>query len=69
MIGGIGFAEIAEDVLARHRAAYPEAAAAEVLPRLWARALPRDGEDHGLVATAGPGHAGPAVKADTPEGV
>src|SRR6185503_21343014 len=31
-IGGIGFAEIAEDVLARHRAAYPEAAAAEVLP-------------------------------------
>src|SRR5213080_4213350 len=32
-IGGIGFTEIAEDVLARHRAAYPEVAAAEpVLP-------------------------------------
>src|SRR2546422_954741 len=32
-IGGIGFAEIAEDVLARHRAAYPDVAAAEpVLP-------------------------------------
>src|SRR2546422_1126084 len=28
-IGGIGFAEIAEDVLARHRAAYPDVAAAE----------------------------------------
>ena len=47
-IGGIGFAEIAEDVLARQRAAYPDAAAPD-------RALPdhgriryrRDGEDHG----------------------
>src|SRR2546428_3788175 len=28
-IGGIGFAEIAQDVLARHRAAYPDVAAAE----------------------------------------
>jgi glutamate synthase (NADPH/NADH) large chain/glutamate synthase (ferredoxin) len=47
-IGGIGFAEIAEDVLARQRAAYPDVAEPD-------RALPdhgriryrRDGEDHG----------------------
>src|SRR6267378_3572981 len=65
-IGGIGFAEIAEDVLARHRAAYPEAAAAEVLPDYGRVRYRRDGEDHGwspqLVRAMQT-----AVKADTPE--
>jgi glutamate synthase (ferredoxin) len=66
-IGGIGFAEIAEDVLARHRAAYPEAAAAEpVLPDYGRVRYRRDGEDHGwspqLVRAMQA-----AVKADTPE--
>ena len=65
-IGGIGFAEIAEDVLARHRAAYPEAAAAEVLPDHGRVRYRRDGEDHGwspqLVRAMQT-----AVKADTPE--
>ena len=65
-IGGIGFAEIAEDVLARHRAAYPEAAAAEVLPDHGRVRYRRDGEDHGwspqLVRAMQT-----AVQADTPE--
>jgi glutamate synthase (ferredoxin) len=47
-IGGIGFTEIAEDVLARQRAAYPETAAAEpVLPDHGRVRYRRDGEDHG----------------------
>src|SRR5207248_4773201 len=47
-IGGIGFAEIAEDVLARHHAAYPaEQAAARVLPDHGRVRYRRDGEDHG----------------------
>src|SRR5438105_1220265 len=47
-IGGIGFTEIAEDVLARHRAAYPDVAAAEpVLPDHGRVRYRRDGEDHG----------------------
>ncbi|HZI21124.1 MAG TPA: glutamate synthase large subunit, partial [Gemmatimonadales bacterium] len=45
-IGGIGFAEIAEDVLARQRAAYPEPAA-EALPDHGRVRYRRDGEDHG----------------------
>src|SRR5881397_1828493 len=66
-IGGIGFAEIAEDVLARHRAAYPDVAAAEpVLPDHGRVRYRRDGEDHGwspqLVRSMQA-----AVKADTPE--
>jgi len=65
-IGGIGFAEIAEDVVARHRAAYPEATAAEVLPDHGRVRYRRDGEDHGwspqLVRAMQT-----AVKADTPE--
>src|SRR5881409_3213301 len=66
-IGGIGFTEIAEDVLARHRAAYPEVAAAEpVLPDHGRVRYRRDGEDHGwspqLVRSMQA-----AVKADTPE--
>ncbi|HTD68902.1 MAG TPA: glutamate synthase large subunit [Gemmatimonadales bacterium] len=65
-IGGIGFAEIAEDILARHRAAYPEAAAAEVLPDHGRVRYRRDGEDHGwspqLVRAMQT-----AVQADTPE--
>ena len=44
VIGGIGFAEIAEDVLARHRAAYPEAAA--YLPDYGRVRFRRDGEEH-----------------------
>ena len=47
-IGGIGFAEIAEDVLARQRAAYPDATPAEpVLPDHGRVRYRRDGEDHG----------------------
>src|SRR6266852_666104 len=47
-IGGIGFTEIAEDVLARHRVAYPEVATAEpVLPDHGRVRYRRDGEDHG----------------------
>src|SRR6267378_8007472 len=65
-IGGIGFTEIAEDVLARRRAAYPEAAAAEVLPDHGRVRYRRDGEDHGwspqMVRAMQT-----AVKADTPE--
>src|SRR3989440_240230 len=65
-IGGIGFTEIAEDVLARHRAAYPEAAAETVLPDHGRVRYRRDGEDHGwspqLVRSMQA-----AVKADTSE--
>jgi len=66
-IGGIGFTEIAEDVLARHRAAYPDVTAAEaVLPDHGRVRYRRDGEDHGwspqLVRSMQA-----AVKADTPE--
>src|SRR5690349_1819975 len=48
-IGGIGFSEIAEDVLARQRAAYPpvEPAAEPVLPDHGRVRYRRDGEDHG----------------------
>src|SRR5438309_2386283 len=46
-IGGIGFAEIAEDVLARQRAAYPESATPEALPDYGRVRYRRDGEDHG----------------------
>ncbi|HMH82764.1 MAG TPA: glutamate synthase large subunit [Gemmatimonadales bacterium] len=66
-IGGIGFAEIAEDVLARQRAAYPEPAAPEpVLPDHGRVRYRRDGEDHGwsppLVRSMQD-----AVAADTPQ--
>src|SRR5438094_257002 len=66
-IGGIGFTEIAEDVLARHRAAYPDVAAAEpVLPDHGRVRYRRDGEDHGwspqLVRSMQA-----AVAADTPQ--
>ena len=47
-IGGIGFEEIAEDVLARHRAAYPdEVAAASSLPDHGRVRFRKEGEDHG----------------------
>ncbi|HET9038738.1 MAG TPA: glutamate synthase large subunit, partial [Gemmatimonadales bacterium] len=47
-IGGIGFEEIAEDVLARHRAAYPEEAGAQVsLPDHGRVRFRKEGEDHG----------------------
>src|SRR5437879_9116332 len=46
-IGGIGFAEIAEDVLARQRAAYPEPGAEPALPDHGRVRYRRDGEDHG----------------------
>jgi glutamate synthase (NADPH/NADH) large chain/glutamate synthase (ferredoxin) len=44
VIGGIGFTEIAEDVLARHRAAHPDAAPA--LPDYGRVRFRRDGEEH-----------------------
>ncbi len=48
-IGGIGFEEIAEDVLTRHRAAYPadEAVAAASLPDHGRVRFRKEGEDHG----------------------
>src|SRR5881628_1133305 len=47
-IGGIGFTEIAEDLLARQRIAYPESPAADpVLPDHGRVRFRRDGEDHG----------------------
>ena len=49
-LGGIGFEEIAEDVLARHRAAYPPAEAADdevSLPDHGRVRFRKDGEDHG----------------------
>jgi glutamate synthase (ferredoxin) len=47
-IGGIGFTEIAEDVLLRHRTAYPDGATADaVLPDHGRVRYRRDGEDHG----------------------
>jgi glutamate synthase (ferredoxin) len=46
-LGGIGFEEIAEDVLARHRAAYPEDSAAVSLPDHGRVRFRKDGEDHG----------------------
>ena len=50
-IGGIGFAEIAEDVLARQRRAYPEGAGGATpepaLPDHGRVRYRRDGEDHG----------------------
>jgi glutamate synthase domain-containing protein 2/glutamate synthase domain-containing protein 1/glutamate synthase domain-containing protein 3 len=46
-IGGIGFEEIAEDVLARHRAAYPSEAEAVSLPDHGRVRFRKDGEDHG----------------------
>jgi glutamate synthase domain-containing protein 2/glutamate synthase domain-containing protein 1/glutamate synthase domain-containing protein 3 len=48
-IGGIGFEEIAEDVLARHRAAHPagDAPAAASLPDHGRARFRKDGEDHG----------------------
>ena len=65
-IGGIGFAEIAEDVLARQRAAYPEAAPEPALPDHGRVRYRRDGEDHGwsppLVRAMQE-----AVAADTPQ--
>jgi len=65
-IGGIGFAEIAEDVLARQRAAYPETETASVLADHGRVRYRRDGEDHGwspqLVRAMQA-----AVAADTPQ--
>jgi glutamate synthase (ferredoxin) len=66
-IGGIGFTEIAEDVLARHRAAYPEVAAAEpVLPDHGRVRYRRDGEDHGWSPQVVRAMQS-AVAADTPQ--
>src|SRR3989441_12773165 len=65
-IGGIGFAEIAEDVLARQRAAYRETEAPGGLPDHGRVRYRRDGEDHGwsppLVRAMQA-----AVAADTPQ--
>jgi len=46
-IGGIGFEEIAEDVLARHRAAYDSATGASTLPDHGRVRFRKEGEDHG----------------------
>src|SRR6059036_1136372 len=46
-IGGIGFTEIAEDVLARHRAAYGDEGAERALPDHGRVRFRKDGEDHG----------------------
>jgi glutamate synthase (NADPH/NADH) large chain/glutamate synthase (ferredoxin) len=46
-LGGLGFAELAEDVLARHRAAYGEPAEERALPDHGRVRYRRDGEDHG----------------------
>ncbi|HEU4647462.1 MAG TPA: glutamate synthase large subunit [Gemmatimonadales bacterium] len=66
-IGGIGFTEIAEDVLARHRAAYgPPSETGGSLPDFGRVRFRKEGEDHGwappiVVALQ------QAVKANTPE--
>jgi len=64
-IGGIGFEEIAEDALARHRAAYPTETAPGSLPDHGRVRFRKEGEDHGwappvVVALQ------QAVKADDP---
>ena len=46
IIGGIGFGEIAEDVLARHRAAYPAEVAESGLPDYGRVRFRKEGEDH-----------------------
>ncbi len=46
-IGGIGFEEIAEDVLTRHRAAYPAEEPASSLPDYGRVRFRKEGEDHG----------------------
>ena len=46
-IGGIGFEEIAEDVLARHRGAYPAEDPAASLPDYGRVRFRKEGEDHG----------------------
>jgi glutamate synthase (ferredoxin) len=46
-IGGIGFEEIAEDVEARHQAAYPSTVAATSLPDHGRVRFRKEGEDHG----------------------
>ncbi|HEU4681826.1 MAG TPA: glutamate synthase central domain-containing protein, partial [Gemmatimonadales bacterium] len=46
-IGGIGFEEIAEDVQARHQAAYPTEAPAASLPDYGRVRFRKEGEDHG----------------------
>ncbi len=46
-LGGVGFEEIAEDVLARHRAAYPAEGETVSLPDHGRVRFRKDGEDHG----------------------
>jgi len=50
-LGGIGFEEIAEDALARHRVAYPAAEDAVSLPDYGRIRFRKDGEDHGWAPT------------------
>ena len=72
-IGGIGFEEIAEDVLARHRAAYPRPGRAGVAARPRPGALPQGGRgprlgaaDRGGAAAGGEGGSGPEAYARIP---
>ena len=51
VIGGIGFTDIAQDVLARHRVAYPEGAAPTGLVDQGRIRYRKDGEDHGWSPT------------------
>src|SRR3989442_12125683 len=53
VIGGIGFTEIAEDVLARHRAAYGEGSSPGALPDHGRVRYRRDGADHGRAPPIG----------------
>ena len=46
-LGGIGFEEVAEDVLARHRAAFPESGEGVALPDHGRVRFRKEGEDHG----------------------
>ena len=57
-IGGVGFSELAEDVMARHAAAYAAAARRLGTARLRPRPLPEGGRGPWLVA---PGGRGPAA--------
>ena len=76
-IGGVGFRELAEDVLARHAAAGAEGAAHAPLPDEGRVRFRKDGEDHGwapaivvaLQQAVGAGKAGRAARrGDAPAG-
>ena len=75
-IGGIGFEELAEDVLARHSAAYGTAREANSLPDYGRVRFRKEGEDHGwappivvaLQQAVGGGRTGKTGGTERPEG-